>query len=344
MAPPVPETLDEVLSPAWLTSALDMRFPGIEVTTVTPGPVISRVSTNARFTIECAGALPADLSPHLCAKGFFGEPGSAYQRAGTPEALFYRDLVESTGVRTLRSVYADVAPDTGHGVIITEDVVAQGATFLDPRSDYTPDLAAASFTELARLHGTTWMAPEFATTPWLQPHFQAYLATRGLPEVSGNFESWIGAGIPRQVRDAERLVATYRSLADELNEATPWSVIHGDTHIGNVYVDGSGQPAFLDWQLVQRGPWYVDVGYHLASALTVEDRRANERDLVRHYLGELAAAGGDAPSEEEAWRGIPRGILHGFYLWGITLKVEPAVTAMLLERMGTAASDHDALG
>ena len=43
-------------------------------------------------------------------------------------------------------------------------------------------------------------------------------------------------------------------------------------------------PSFLDWQLVQRGPWCLDVGYHLASSLTVADRRAHEGDLVRITL------------------------------------------------------------
>ena len=40
--PKVPATLDEVLSPEWLTAALAPRFPGIAVTTVTAGPVVSR--------------------------------------------------------------------------------------------------------------------------------------------------------------------------------------------------------------------------------------------------------------------------------------------------------------
>ena len=93
-------------------------------------------------------------------------------------------------------------------------------------------------------------------------------------------------------------------------------------------------------QLVQRGGWYLDVGYHIASALTVEDRRHAERDLVRHYLDRLAAGGVDAPPWDDAWLGLRRGILHGFYLWGITLKVDPAITTVLLERPGTAAADH----
>ena len=50
-APPVPDTIEQALDPAWLTDALGLRFPGIEVTGVTPGPVVERLSTNARFRI-----------------------------------------------------------------------------------------------------------------------------------------------------------------------------------------------------------------------------------------------------------------------------------------------------
>ena len=49
----VPDSLDVLLTPEWLTGALSLRFPGIEVTTVTRGPVVERVSTNVRFHIEC---------------------------------------------------------------------------------------------------------------------------------------------------------------------------------------------------------------------------------------------------------------------------------------------------
>jgi hypothetical protein len=178
---------------------------------------------------------------------------------------------------------------------------------------------------------------------WLAPRLGTYLEVRGVDEIRGNFESPIGAGVPEETRDAQRLADAYRVLAAEVRGATPWSVIHGDAHVGNLYLDGAGRPSFVDWQLVQRGPWYLDVGYHIASALTIEDRRRSERDLVRHYLGLLAAAGVDAPSWDDAWLGVRRGIVHGFFLWGITLMVDPAVTATLLHRLGTAAADHDAL-
>ncbi|MCL9759751.1 ecdysteroid 22-kinase family protein [Frankia sp. AiPa1] len=339
----LPADLDRALSPGWLSRALGTRFPGIGITAVTPGPVVSRVSTNARFRIESAGGIPVGLSPNLCVKGYFGEVARQASPAGVPEAGFYRDLADHTGIRTLRCVYADVDPATGQNIIITEDVVPQGAVFLDGTSDYTPDQAAASLDELALLHARTWAAPSLAEVDWLRSRLEVYLAVRGVREIAGNFDSWIGAGVPAEVRDAERLVARYRELAAWTAQAEPWNVIHGDPHVGNLYLDGAGRPSFLDWQLAQRGPWYIDVGYHLASVLTVADRRNRERDLLTHYLERLRAYGAPAPSWDEAWPCLRRGILHGFYLWGITIKVDPAITSALLERLGTAAADHDAL-
>ncbi|ADP82142.1 phosphotransferase family protein [Pseudofrankia inefficax] len=337
----LPDDLSEVLSPRWLSEALGTRFPGIEVTAVVPGPVVSRVSTNARFRVECAGGTPDGLSPYLCAKGYFGDVGRPARPAGVPETSFYRDLAGRTGVRTLRSVFADVDTRTGQNIVITEDVVAEGATFLDGLTDCTPDQVADSLDQLATLHAATWADPSLADAGWLRSRLETYLLGRGLPEIAGNFGCAIGARVPDETRDAERLVASYRALAAQTPGAAPWTVIHGDPHIGNVYRDDAGRPAFLDWQLVQRGPWYIDVGYHLASALTVADRRRCERDLLAHYLDRLKAGGVDAPHPDQAWNDIRRGILHGFYLWAITLKVDPAITTALLERLGTAAADHD---
>ena len=140
----VPNTLEEALSPEWLTAALGLRFPGIKVHSVTPGPVVDRISTNARFAIEYSG-VSAGPSRSLCVKGYFNEFGWMARQVGEPEAYFYRDLAAPAGVRTLSSVYADIDPETRHGVVITEDVIAADGVFLDGRSTYTPEQTAAQF-------------------------------------------------------------------------------------------------------------------------------------------------------------------------------------------------------
>jgi hypothetical protein len=336
----VPNTLEEVLSPAWLTVALRRNHPGIVVRSSTLGPVVARVSTNARFHIEYEGE--AGVPHDLCVKGYFSEDQAASARAGEQETYFYRDLAERSRVRTLSVVWADVDPMTHHGVVITEDVVAKGATFLDALSPYTPEQTAGSLEQYATLHGGTWAAPDLLSKHWLTNRSAALLTVRGLPEIAGNFGGPIGAGVPEPVRDAERLLSVARSLRRKVTDAEPWCVVHGDAHIGNFFLDAAGRPNLLDWQNVSRGPWYLDVGYHIASALSVEDRRRSERDLLAHYLDTLKANGGDAPPLDEAWRNLRIGMIYGFYLWAITLKVAPPITTELLKRLGTAVLDHDA--
>ena len=197
-APEVPESLDALLEPAWLTAALGARFPGVQVVGVTPGPVVERISTNARFRIECDGDLPDGLVPTLCAKGYFSELGRALAHVGEPEARFYRDLADATGVHTLRSVYADVHPGTRHGVVITEDVIEAGGTFLDALSPYSPDQVARSLEELARLHGATWGDTALASEPWLASRLQTYFEQRGEKEIRQNFDGPPGRELPRR--------------------------------------------------------------------------------------------------------------------------------------------------
>lgn len=345
---PVPDSLEQALSPQWLTAALQQRFPGVEIRRVIPGPLVDRISTNARFVIECAGSVPDGLSPALCVKGYFNEIGRAACYIGAPEAGFYRDLAAATGVRTLHSVYADIDPATRHGVVITEDVVSQGATFLDGNSPYTPDQTAETLAEFGRLHAATWADPGCTDTEWLAPRLGRVLNVWGpsttIDIISANFDGPNGRRMPDEVRDAHRLVDEYRGvIALTAAEAAtkPWCVIHGDAHLGNLFLDADRIPSLVDWQLVQQGMWYLDVGYHIASTLTVQDRRRTERDLLRHYLDALASHGVNPPAWDEAWRAIGFGMLHGFFLWGITTKQQPAVIATLLHRLGTAVADHD---
>ena len=338
----VPESLDEVLTPAWMTAALGQRFPGIEVTRVERGPLIQRVATNQRFSIECAGGRPDGLPSHLCLKGYFGEYGAMYRHVSATETFFYRDIAESTGMRTLRSVATVWDDESKHGVVITEDVVEQGAVFLDSLSPYSVDQVAQSLEQLALLHATTWMAPQYADAAWLAPHLDQYLLRRGVPDILVNFDGPIGAGVPVEVRDAQRLCDAFGSLSRVTAIESPWCLMHGDCHVGNVYLDAQGRPSFTDWQMIQRGQWYLDVGYHIGSTLDPDVRRANEDDLLRHYLDVLAAGGVDAPSLDAGRDAIRRGYLEGFFLWAITLKVDPPITTKLLDRLGAAVADHDA--
>jgi hypothetical protein len=338
----VPETLAELLSPDWLSRALQVRYPGTRVAHVIPGPAMTRISTNAFFRIECAGTPPANLPANLCAKGYFTDTGnSAYRAAGESESLFYRDLAGSIGIRTLPSVYADLDIDTRHGVVITEDIAASGASFVDPLVSRSPAQVAASLEAYAGMHGRTWNAAQVGQAEWLAPRIDTSLRVRGVAEIQAQFDGPVGTGVPKEARDAEGLVGAYKALTPITASASSWCLLHGDAHTGNLFTDAGGRPGLLDWQLVQRGAWYIDVGYHIASSLSVEDRRRSEQDLLGHYLNHLTSHGVTAPSWDELWFGLCCGIAYGLFLWSITQRVKPEITTTLLGRLGTAAADHD---
>jgi len=338
----VPDDLGVALSPEWLGAALRPRFPDLRVHAVQRGPVVERLSTNARFTIDATGS--PDAPRNLCIKGYFSDLGRAIAFVGEPEAGFYRDLVDVTGVRTLRSVYADIDPATRHGVVITCDEVADGAEFLDGNSPFTTEQAAGALAELALLHARTWMDARWMSVDWLTPRLgravQAWGEQRTLEIMAANLNGPNGAGVPSAMRDAHWLLDAHRQLSAPEPASTGWCVIHGDAHVGNIMVDAAHRPHLVDWQLVQRGYWQVDVGYLIAATLTPEQRRSDERDLLGHYLDSLAAQGVPPPTMDEAWPTLVDGMVHGFFLWSITTKVKPDVIAVLLERLGTAVADH----
>jgi Phosphotransferase enzyme family len=328
----VPSTIDEACSPQWLSEAL-----GTKIVHVDAGPVDDRVSTNLPVDIRTADG--AELK--VWVKGYFTESGSLMRFTGVPEVYFYRELADRAGLRTARCLFGEVDPVTSYNVLVTEDVGA-GVIFPDGRLPCTPDQTANSLEQLAALHAATWLDERSASAPWLESRLSLYTGRRGAADIATNFEGPTGSGVPETVRDAERLVDSYKLLAEEVAAADPWCVVHGDSHIRNVYLDGDA-PYFMDWQLVQRGPWYLDVAYHITSMLSVEDRRAHFERLVEHYLDNLESRGIERPSPPQVEHGMHLSLVHGFYLWAITLRVDPRATTQLLTRLGTAVDDYEAL-
>ena len=80
-------------------------------------------------------------------------------------------------------------------------------------------------------------------------------------------------------------------------------MIHGDPHIGNLF-DDDGRTGFLDWGIINVGAPMRDVSYFLTMAMSIDDRRVHERDLLRHYL-DVRRRGGRPPSSRSTTRGSP---------------------------------------
>ena len=76
---------------------------------------------------------------------------------------------------------------------------------------------------------------------------------------------------------------------------------------------------FLDWQMVRRGNWSLDLGYFLQGALTIEDRRRSERELLDEYRAALTLPADEMPSADEVLLRYRASVAHGLAIWMATL-------------------------
>jgi hypothetical protein len=338
--PPVPSTLDELLDTGWMSVALGSQYPGIAVRGITPVETFTRLSTICRFVIDCHGGPPRGLSPALCAKGYFSDTSRSIPNPGEHEARFYATVAPRSGVRTLRCVYSDVDPATHRGIIITEDLSVAGGTFLTACSPFSVDQTSATLEELARLHATAW-GEQGDANDWLAPRLRTYQRVRGIDHARQNFDGPRRVHVHPAVRDPHRLMRALDALAERDGTGEGWTIVHGDAHVGNVFLDPQARPGLLDWQVTQRGHWSLDVAYHVASALEVDERQRHERDLLGHYLGCLKRFGARAPEWDQAWHDYATGFAYGLYMWGVTVLEPPERIERMLHRLSAAAADHD---
>lgn len=74
-----------------------------------------------------------------------------------------------------------------------------------------------------------------------------------------------------------------------------------------------------DAQNVGPGDPFRDVLYCMTTALTVQQRRAWDRELVRFYLQQLLSNGGPKITEEDAWQSMRLNSFTALGFWTLTV-------------------------
>ena len=133
------------------------------------------------------------------------------------------------------------------------------------------------------------------------------------------------------------------------------TLIHADLHLDNVLFDARGEGrsvTVLDWQTVCVGPPAIDVALFLFGSLSVEDRRADESELLERYIGLLSTNGVRGYSTEELRHdcGLALLLVLAGTVGGLTTVDEGAIAreralqdAVLTKgRLFTAVLDHGA--
>jgi aminoglycoside phosphotransferase (APT) family kinase protein len=156
-----------------------------------------------------------------------------------------------------------------------------------------------------------------------------------------------GALMPAYARDAGRIERAFWRMVEDLRRPQGRCLLHGDPHPGNCFSDAGGSAGLYDWQTIACGPWAYDVGYAVTTALEPDQRRASERDLLKHYLDRLRGYGvTNSPRFDAAWDDYRRYIAYPLLIWPTnhnSHQAEDNIRA-LTARLGVAAADFDFFG
>jgi hypothetical protein len=340
----LPRNWDEI-TPSWMTSALAEHFPGATVDGVTVALRDDGTNRRARLALTySAGSGPATVFAKAV------DPEHAELVALT-SGLFHEPRLFRSGVDLgldHPTVYTALIDEPGSNfLMIMEDVVARGA---DPRDSTRPmsiDQVANGVRGLARMHGQFW--GERVTTSsaldWLEP----FVAFEGLEYAPLHIaHERLGETASREVlalSGTELFVDIWARFIGTLT-TSPQTLLHGDPHIGNTYVLPDNDVGFLDWQMARRGNWSLDLGYFLQGALTIEDRRRADRDLLEEYRDALTLPADEKPSAEEVWLRYRASVAHGLAIWMATLSGGDAwqgadICLALAQRYSAAFIDLD---
>lgn len=343
----IPQSPEDV-DPLWLTRALSQTHPGVIVETATVDQVVHGAGTKLRLHLTYRGAC-AGLPAVLWAKAGWEDHSALMERVGSyaREARFYRDIAPQLTVRAPRCWFA-AWNEQGQGIILMEDLTANGGVLWDCRTPASPDSVADMLDNLARVHAPYWESAALRSildVPIRRtgPSSEWPLAN-GPPRIAACLAGPRGTHIPARVKDPDRIDRAFWAMVDSMAALPHGCLIHGDAHPGNSYTNADDRAALYDWQTLARGPWGHDVAYHIVTALNVENRRRCEQDLLRHYLERLRAHGVAAvPAFGDAWDHYRRHIAYPLHIWitNLTTHQSEQNCQAMATRLGIAADDFD---
>jgi hypothetical protein len=347
----VPARIEDV-TPEWLTATLASSVPGATVTAVEFGPGSSGTSVRRQLRVSYndigrAAGLPATVfaksTPSLVTRLANGATGSSATEAG-----FYRELRPELEVEAPIGWHSAFDPSSFRSIHLLEDLTTtRGATFCTPTT--AVDLAQAHQVVdlLVALHGAPAVVRIAAGSrpAWMRTYegwWEAAMRVANIERYHAKGFAQAASVIPAELRAGAGELWTAFQRSVDAHSSGPRTVIHNDVHLGNWFQTGDGRMGLCDWQCVSVGLGARDLAYALATALTVEDRRAWEHELLARYA---AALGLDASAVVAAFRVQLVGALM---MWTPTLSrppglpdMQPKPTALeMIRRITNALADH----
>ena len=337
----------EDISPAWIEAAIADRHPDARVKKV---DILKRDDgTHLRLVLgvsysEGSGPQrlflksndPAHREVHLRNGNLYNEAQLYASGAALPvdHPLVYKAIIDREQASFL---------------LVMEDLMQRNADPRDATRPMSVEQVADGVRGLARLHSRYWgFSPERdPALAWVKTWESAEGWKVGLRKRIPIGLQRASAQLPAAVRgySGDDVVELWSRYVDGLSRG-PMTLLHGDAHIGNVYVLPGNAVGFLDWQVVRRGEWSQDVGYFIAGALTEDDRRLHEKRLLADYRDALTVPESERPGEAQLWKRYRASQAYGLAIWLSTLGTdgwqEPRISLALALRYANAFVELDA--
>lgn len=247
-----------------------------------------------------------------------------------------------------------VDPGSWRSIVIMEDIAeTRGADFITATTPVSRDQVFDLVGNLATMHGTFWEDPRLKVLKTPRDHLRNVgdminMAARAKVGMERSKEVMP----PALLGQADRMWKGTQIALEKATSELPPTLLHGDSHVGQTYVTRDGKMGLADWQAIQQGGWAYDFAYLVGSSCDPADRREWEEALLRAYLEQLAAAGGKAPSFDEAWLAYRQQLFYPYSAWAFTIGrafyqplMQPdEVSLVIVHRLATAIDDHDSFG
>ena len=354
MSAAFPVSLGEV-DPAWLTGILrenlliapSEKIDGFDATPIGLG--FGQTGESARLSLRYAqSGTPTTGPASLFVK--FATTDPVRRKASKAIGLYQREvdcykvLLKAASVRAPGCYFAETTCDGEFFALLLED-------FPNHRpGDETVGLkvgeARLAIDLMAQLHGPYW--GKMATVdlaPLVMPSRDRYVTAWN------EMEARFGEHVPDRFRAAREAYLDAIVPLQEWLTSQPSTLGHGDLRLDNLLFgqDGKDPIVAVDWQAVRPSKGMRDFAYLVSHSMNVDDRRANEHELLRRYVERIGSFGIRYPLED-AREDYRKAMLFDFctvlYIVGININTHERALRRkhaLMNRAVTAMLDWDVL-
>ncbi len=304
----IPDRADAITA-EWMTGALSSPFPDCEVTGLEILDEHHGTTGRLRLGVSYAPGPsgPDSVFVKLAPPGESQQQLVAMTDMGRKEARFYDELADEVPMRIPQGYFAAHGERTEY-IMVLEDLAATGCTFATRLEPLADDQSQQLIEGLARLHAHFWEDPRFDDElSWLPTPMRGALGAQLIDSSRQQFED----ELPPVFGELCRLYVEHHDAIGDLWDAGPKTLIHGDCHSGNQFVD-NGKVGLYDWAVISKSPGIRDVAIYLGNSCPTELRREGQEEWLHAYRRVLAENGVDAPPFDDLWTAYRRTVLYGW--------------------------------